>query len=694
MLRVRPVIAAFTQTLWLVALLWAQTRADGIAAGGAPTADAGPDLAIAIGKAAVLDGTASSDPEGDRLTYRWSICQRSPDEHARALQHVQVEGEAVPRSAGTYVVELVVGDGQSTSVADQAVITTVNTVPVANSGPDRSVPLAMPVQLDGTASSDVDEQTLSHTWKLKRPKGSSAVLTDPASARPLFVPDKPGNYVATLTVSDGTLKKTDTVTMTTNGNVPPVARAGRDRRALLAGQTIVLDASDSADANGDALAYVWTITKRPGASTATLDSPNTVRSSFTADVKGNYTFTLVVTDSVGASSTDQVVYKTDVPVAYAGADRVVAVGSTVTVDGSGSSHLSTSIRYGWAFVSRPPGSTATLLNPADPQPAFVADVAGTYVAQLIVFDGVVLSAADTVVVTAGDNASPRVELGPDQVTAVSTLVTLDGIAAIDPDGGAMALRWALLARPPLSSAAVSAATGGSTQLTVDVPGAYVVQLMAADADGLSASDTIVIATAKGRPTVSAGPDLAAGPLSPITLGAAARRSGTSTTSWAATSSTSGRRCGCGSRPGRRRRSLTVTPLFDVALEPLETVVLTAEGTPATATIADEPAATIAATDATAAELGGDTATFTVTRGGATPYDRDVLVSIGGTAQRHVDYVLGRLRARLRVDGAGADPGRAGVGDPDGHAAVRRGAGTAGDRGADGRGDAGHRDDRR
>ena len=92
--------------------------------------------------------------------------------------------------------------------------------------------------------------------------------------------------------------------------------------------------------------------------------------------------------------------------------------------------------------------------------------------------------------------------------------------------------------------------------------------------------------------------------------------------------------------GQASATLTVTPLFDVALEPLETVVLTAEGTPATATIADEPAATIAATDATAAELGGDTATFIVTRGGATPDDRDVLVSIGGTAQRHVDYVLG------------------------------------------------------
>ena len=35
----------------------------------APTAEAGPNLSVAEGSIAVLDGTASSDPEGQTLSY-------------------------------------------------------------------------------------------------------------------------------------------------------------------------------------------------------------------------------------------------------------------------------------------------------------------------------------------------------------------------------------------------------------------------------------------------------------------------------------------------------------------------------------------------------------------------------------------------------------------------------------------------
>ena len=91
--------------------------------------------------------------------------------------------------------------------------------------------------------------------------------------------------------------------------------------------------------------------------------------------------------------------------------------------------------------------------------------------------------------------------------------------------------------------------------------------------------------------------------------------------------------------GQTSVTVTVTPNFDPALEGSETVTFTVEGTSATATIADEPAATIAVTDATAAELGADTATFVISRAGgaSTAYDRPVTVTISGTAAAFVDY---------------------------------------------------------
>src|SRR6185503_16664665 len=91
--------------------------------------------------------------------------------------------------------------------------------------------------------------------------------------------------------------------------------------------------------------------------------------------------------------------------------------------------------------------------------------------------------------------------------------------------------------------------------------------------------------------------------------------------------------------GQTSVTVTLTPIFQSNQEGLETATFTAEGTSATVTIADEPAVTVAVGDATAAELGPDTGTFTVTRGGALTYDRFVQGAITGTAVSGSDYTL-------------------------------------------------------
>ena len=79
-----------------------------------------------------------------------------------------------------------------------------NTLPVAQQGEVSDGFLGYPVQFDGTASSDADEDDLTYTWSLVgKPEGSQAVLTGGNTANLLVTPDRPGEYVVDLVVSDG-----------------------------------------------------------------------------------------------------------------------------------------------------------------------------------------------------------------------------------------------------------------------------------------------------------------------------------------------------------------------------------------------------------------------------------------------------------------------------------------------------------
>lgn len=73
------------------------------------------------------------------------------------------------------------------------------------------------------------------------------------------------------------------------------------------------------------------------------------------------------------------------PVANAGADQNVAAGATVSLNGS--AVTSGQPAYAWTLTAVPAGSKATLTGANTASPTFLADLPGSYVAQLIVNDG-------------------------------------------------------------------------------------------------------------------------------------------------------------------------------------------------------------------------------------------------------------------------------------------------------------------
>lgn len=89
------------------------------------------------------------------------------------------------------------------------------------------------------------------------------------------------------------------------------------------------------------------------------------------------------------------------PVANAGPAQTVEIDDLVTLDGSGSYDPNgDSVTYAWTLTSKPEGSTATLTGATTVAPTFTADLAGAYVASLVVSDGVVNSSPSTVTITA------------------------------------------------------------------------------------------------------------------------------------------------------------------------------------------------------------------------------------------------------------------------------------------------------
>ena len=628
-----------------------------------PVANAGPDQTVNVGNLVTLNGAASSDVDGDPLTFSWQFQSRPTGSSAVLQNATSVVPTFTVDVAGSYVVRLVVNDGTVNSLVDTVTISTDNSAPVANAGPDQTVSVGQTVTLDGSASSDVDGDALTFTWTfVSRPSGSTAALSSPTAVKPTFVADRPGTYRLQLIVNDGSVNSAPDFVDITTQNTPPVANAGPDQTVFV-GNTVTLNGSGSTDVDGDALTYSWSITSKPAASTAVLNNPTSVMPTFVADRPGVYVVQLVVNDGSAASAADTVAITTQnsAPIANAGPDQTVVARQTVFLDGSASSDADgNALTFAWSFTSRPAGSTATLINPLSSGPSFVTDRPGTYVVQLVVDDGTVTSAPDTVTITT-TNSTPVANAGPDQANVpVGSAVQLDGSASSDADAHALTFSWSLLTRPIGSTAVLSSATVVNPTFTADLSGDYVAQLIVNDGFGPSAPDTVMIRVVSAAlPDVSivATDDSASetgdtgtftvsrtgATTNPLTISYAVSGGATNGTDY--TTLTGGVVIPAASSSAL----ITVTPLSDGLTEGDESVVVTiganvnytiASPGNASVTIHDAPpvpVVTVVAFDATASEIGPEVGVFRFTRTGSTTSGLTVSYNIAGTASNGGDY---------------------------------------------------------
>jgi serine protease len=172
---------------------------------GSPLADPGGPYSGKEDDPISFDGSGSSDPDGDRLTYRWNFGDGSTGAGITPT-HTYSAG-------GTYEVTLIVNDGREDSAPSitSAKIEEVNDAPIADAGPDQEALVGDGVSFDGSNSYDPDGDPLTYMWDFGDGLTGSGVTQSHEYS-------SPGVYTVSLTVTDSgsppqTAEDTATVTI-------------------------------------------------------------------------------------------------------------------------------------------------------------------------------------------------------------------------------------------------------------------------------------------------------------------------------------------------------------------------------------------------------------------------------------------------------------------------------------------------
>jgi hypothetical protein len=318
-----------------------------------------------------------------------------------------------------YVVSDVLVDGASVGAIDtytfsnvaadhtiNAVFTLENQPPMADAGPDQTVKEGQAAHLSGLNSVDLDDGIASFQWR--QIQGDPVTLAFPNEPETNFTtPNVDSNGTALvfeLTVTDyaGAVSTDSCIVNVTWVNTPPTADAGVDQTVNERSQ-VVLDASNSIDADDGIASYGWTQTSGP---VVTLSSANSATPSFiapdVASAGASLAFQVTVTDTGGLKDTANclvnVTWVNTPPVADAGPDQNTAVDSEVYLDGS-KSYDADDIEikaYKWSQT----GGTPVELSDATAQrPVFVvppgADQGGPITFELTVTDSGGLQGKDS-----------------------------------------------------------------------------------------------------------------------------------------------------------------------------------------------------------------------------------------------------------------------------------------------------------
>lgn len=478
--------------------------------------DAGPLQTVREGELVTMDVTGETS-NGAPIRYSWAqllgtdvtldsyvgdqVQFTAPDlkDNSPELLSFQVSGYSE-------------GNGWASDIAMVKVIP-FNGPPVADAGPDQTVPQNVFVNLVGTGT-DPEDTRLKYQWsQVSGPTVTlhTRTLQEVYFVSP-FISEDSEDLVFQLKVtdSDGNFDTDDATVTVSKQNHPPKANAGPDRRVI--GGSEVTITGIGIDPDGDELTYSW---KELSGDKVNFDGTKAAITFKAPEVVSGETkrviLQLTVKDTLEQSGSDRmtllVVPANNQPVVDAGPDQVIDENTSGSIFCTAFDVENDPLTYKWTSAS----SDLIIDDPTNPGTTFTAPSVVSdkdIVLTCSVSDGT-FTVSDHLTVTVKNTLSAPIvaNAGPDQIVNEEVKITLDGSQSFDPEKQTLHYMWTQTSGEDViidSSSNVKATFTSPIVANGEVK-VLVFELRVYDDNGREAFDTVVITVdpVNAPPTVNA-----------------------------------------------------------------------------------------------------------------------------------------------------------------------------------------------
>jgi gliding motility-associated-like protein len=447
----------------------------------AVTVNAGRDTAICAGLSVTLGGTPTATGGTQPYTYTWAPGNDISSTSA-------ANPTATPVATTLFTVRVTDVNG---CTASDAVLVTVNALPVVNAGPDRSLVACSgdSVRLGGSPSA-TGTGPFTYQWN------PSGALSNDTIANP-YVRNLGSSATYTLVVTNANgCTASDQVTVNVT-NSTFSAEAGNNV-AFCEGASVSILLGGQPTAVGGTAPYTYTWSPATGLNSTTVANP-------LATPLVTTTYAVVITDGTGCIAEDTVrITINPRPVVNAGAPDTICAGSIIQLGGTPSASGGTgNYTYTWT-----PGTGLNSTTTANP----LAQPLATETYVLSVTDALGCSNSASVAIRVNQN--PVANAGTDQtvVACPTACVTLGGTPTATGGGGGYLYAWA-----PASGLSN---TGLSNPAACNLAQSLTYSLTVTDVNGCTATDQVLVTVTQSTLTADAGDDksICAGTTACVTIG--------------------------------------------------------------------------------------------------------------------------------------------------------------------------------